>query len=438
MALAHVTSRGRIFHGWYIVVVAIIANASAGVGNYTFGLFVDPMGQSLGWSRTAISWALTIRAVLNMFAGPVLGPIVDRRHGAMLLMTCGGIVLGIGLMLISSVDRLWQFYLLFGIATGVATMAVGPQLVTPTIISKWFVRKRGRAIAISTVGNNVGGVVLIPLAAFIILNFGWREAWLVIGALALLSIAPLSALFIRRTPEDIGLLPDGDVQGQMTDALASSRRTDLATEDDWTLGEAARTPALWLIVTAITFAGAGFGGLPIHVIPALTDKGYSTAYASALITLFSVIVIVGKPIWGFLGEKVQVRYLMMASFVVAAGGMLVLVVVKSGPFIFLFPVVYGVGVSGFLPLMNLMWANYFGRASLGTIRGAVLPITQITIALSPVFAGYIFDTTGSYFRAFLTFTVCYVLSTVSIFLARRPVAPPKGSHVPSLSDGGPT
>ena len=143
-------------------------------------------------------------------------------------------------------------------------------------------------------------------------------------------------------------------------------------------------------------------------------------------------------IWGFLGEKVQVRYLMMASFVVAAGGMLVLVVVKSGPFIFLFPVVYGVGVSGFLPLMNLMWANYFGRASLGTIRGAVLPITQITIALSPVFAGYIFDTTGSYFRAFLTFTVCYVLSTASIFLARRPVAPPKGSHVPSLSDGGPT
>ena len=424
MALAHVTSRGRIFHGWYIVAVSIIANASAGVGNYTFGLFVDPMSQSLGWSRTAISWSLTIRGVLNMFAGPVLGPIVDRKHGAMLLMMCGGMVLGISLMLISGVDHLWQFYILFGVATGVATMAVGPQLVTPTIISKWFVRKRGRAIAISTVGNNVGGVVLIPLAAFIILNFGWREAWLVLGAFALLFIAPLSALFIRRTPEDIGLLPDGDVPGQIPDSL-TPRRTDLATEHDWTLREAVRTPALWFIVAAFTLAGAGFGGLPVHVIPALTDKGYSTAYASALITLFSVVVIVGKPIWGLLGERVQVRYLMMAAFAISAGGMLVLVMVKSGYLILLFPFIYGVGVSAFLPLMNLMWANYFGRASLGTIRGTVLPITQVTIAFSPVFAGYMFDTTGSYFRAFLTFAICYILAIAAIYLARRPEAPPE-------------
>ena len=224
----------------------------------------------------------------------------------------------------------------------------------------------------------------------------------------------------------------------MTDALASGRRADLATEYDWTLREAAQTPALWLIVIALTLAGTGFAGLPIHVIPALTDRGYSTTYASALIALFSVIVIVGKPIWGFLGEAVQVRYLMMASFLIAAGGMLVLIVVNSGPLILFSPIIYGIGVSGFLPLMNLMWANYFGRASLGTIRGAVLPITQITIAVSPVFAGYIFDSTGSYFRAFLTFTICYVLSTVAIFLAHRPETPLKGSHVPSLSDDGST
>ena len=340
-------------------------------------------------------------------------------------MMGGGIVLGSALMLTSEVRELWQFYLLFGIASGLATLAVGPELINPTIISKWFVRKRGRAIAISTIGNNVGGVVFIPLSAFIILNFGWREAWLVLGAIAFLLIAPLSGLFVRRTPEDIGLLPDGDTHLNEPDVAQTDRRTDLATKHDWTFREAVRTPSLWLIVTATALSGMGLGGLPIHVIPALTDKGYTTAYASALITLFSAILIIANPIWGLLAERIQVRYLMMISFAVSGVGMLLIVVVKSGPAILLFPLVYGVGVSAFAPLMSLVWANYFGRASLGTIRGTFLPVTQVTSAFGPVFAAFVFDATGSYGPAFLTFTICYALSGVAIFFARRPKAPQK-------------
>ncbi|MCZ6615139.1 MAG: MFS transporter [Chloroflexi bacterium] len=422
MALTRVTSRGRLFHGWYIVMVAIIANATTSIGNYGFGPFVNPMRDSLGWSRTSLSWALTIRVILNMFAGPVMGTLVDRKHGAMVLMMGGGIALGAALMLTSGVRELWQFYLLFGIASGLASMAVGPELINPTIISKWFVRQRGRAIAISSVGNNLGGVIFIPLTAFIILNFGWREAWLILGAIALVLIAPLSGLFIRRTPEDVGLFPDGDAYSRVSDITAASKRTDLATEYDWTLREAAGTPALWLIIATISLSGMGLGGLPIHVFPALTDKGYTTAYAAALITLFSIIVIVVKPIWGLLGERVQVRYLMMAASAIAAVGMLLLIVIKSGPIILLFPLIYGVGVSAFQPLVNLMWANYFGRASLGTIKGIFFPVTQVTIALSPVFAGIIFDATGNYDIAFITFTLCYVLSVVTLFMARRPRA----------------
>ena len=420
MALTRGTSRGRLFHGWYIVMVAIIANATASIGNYGFGPFVKPMRDSLGWSRTSISWALTIRVFLNMFAGPVMGTLVDRKHGAMLLMMGGGIVLGAALMLTSAVRELWQFYLLFGIVSGLASMAVGPELITPTIISKWFVRQRGRAIAISSTGNNVGGVIFIPLTAFIILNFGWREAWLMLGVIAFLLIAPLSGLFIRRTPEDIGLLPDGDAYLQVPDITVPNRRTDLATQHDWTFGEAVRTPSLWLIVAAMSFSGMGLGGLPIHVIPALTDKGYTTAYAAALITLFSIVVIVAKPIWGLLGERIQVRYLMVGCFTISLVGMLLIVVVESGPIILLFPIVYGIGVSAFAPLMSLIWANYFGRASLGTIRGAFLPVTQVTSAFGPVFAGFIFDTTGSYDPAFITFALCYAVSGVAIFMARRP------------------
>ena len=420
MAIARIASRGRIFYGWYIVAVAAIAGASASVLGYSFGLFFDPMRDSLGWSRTSISWALAIRSAINMLTGPIYGPIVDRKHGALILMAGGGVVLGVSMMLTAAMTELWQFYLLIGVAYGLAMGAEGSQIVAPVVISKWFIRRRGRAIAIVTLGPNVGNIIFIPLAAFIILNFGWREAWFVSGLFALLMVSPLSALFVRRTPEDIGLLPDGDTHHQVPERVTHTQQTDLATDHDWTLGEAARTPTLWIMVAAFTVSGAGLGGFLVHVLPALTDKGYSTPFATAMVAELSVAVLVSKMMWGFLGERIQVRYLLMASFALAAMGMFLIVFVDSGPLILLLPLVYGAGGAGYGPLSSLMWANYFGRRSLGSIRGVFLPITQLISAFSPVFAGAIFDSKGSYDLAFIIFALCFIFAIGAIYLAPRP------------------
>ncbi|MCZ6788411.1 MAG: MFS transporter, partial [Chloroflexi bacterium] len=209
MAPVGIVSRGKVYHGWYIVAISAIAGASSGVVVSIFGLFFDPMHESLGWSRTAVSLALTIMILTGMTLSPVYGPIVDRKHGAMVLMVGGGVVLGVTLVLTSQVTQLWQFYLLIGVAYGMASPAIGPQIVTPTVIAKWFIRMRGRATAIVSLGHNVGAVIFIPLTAFIILNFGWRYAWFVLGIVGFILVVPLSALFVRRTPEDVGLLPDG-------------------------------------------------------------------------------------------------------------------------------------------------------------------------------------------------------------------------------------
>ena len=426
MAIAHFTSRGRIFYGWYIVAVAAIAGASAGVLGYSFGLFFDPMRESLGWSRTSISWAIAIRSAMNMLTGPIYGPIVDRKHGAMILMAGGGVVLGVSMMLTAAMTQLWQFYLLIGVAYGLAMGAEGSQIVAPVVISKWFVRRRGRALAIVTLGPNVGNIIFIPLAAFIILNFGWREAWFVSGLFALLLVSPLSALFVRRTPEDIGLLPDGDTHHDVSERATYTQRTDLATDYDWTLGEAVRTPTLWIMVAAFTVSGAGLGGFLVHVLPALTDKGYSTAFATAMVAELSVVVMVSKMMWGFLGERIQVRYLMMVSFTLSAMGLFLVVVVDRGYLILLLPLVYGIGGSGYGPLSSLMWANYFGRRSLGSIRGVLLPITQVISAFSPVFAGAIFESKGSYDLAFIIFGLCFAFAVGAIYLAPRPEPPKPG------------
>ena len=291
------------------------------------------------------------------------------------------------------------------------------------MIAKWFIRMRGRAIAIVSLGHNVGAVIFVPLTAFIIVNFGWRDAWFVLGIIGFILVVPLSALFVRRTPEDVGLLPDGRKHSEGSGSPALNARPDLATEYDWTLREAARTPALWLIVVGFTISGAGLGGFLPHVIPALTDKGYSTAVATALLTLFSILVVMMKMVWGILGERVQVRYLIAASYFAAAATMLLMVLVDSGPLILLIAVSYAVGGGGYAPLSSLMWANYFGRGSLGTIRGVFFPVTQAIGAVSPVFAGYIFDTTDSYDLAFLFFGLCFSVGAVMMLLAKRPAAP---------------
>ena len=209
LAPVGIVSRGKVFHGWYIVAISAIAGAASSVVVYSFGLFFDPMHESLGWSRTTVSLALTIMILTGMIMSPVFGPIVDRKHGAMILMVGGGVVLGVSLMLTSQVTQIWQFYFLIGVAYGMSATAIGPQIVTPTVIAKWFIRMRGRAIAIVSMGQNAGAVVFVPLTAFIIVGFGWRDAWFVLGIVAFILVVPLSALFVRRTPEDVQLVPDG-------------------------------------------------------------------------------------------------------------------------------------------------------------------------------------------------------------------------------------
>ena len=262
--------------------------------------------------------------------------------------------------------------------------------------------------------------MFIPLATIIIVDFGWREAWIALGIIGLLLVAPLGMLFIRRTPEDIGLMPDG-APGRESPKLSGVKRANqLATDHDWTLREATRTSALWIMVIAFTIASGVFSAFLIHLIPYLSDKGYSVGFAAAVVILLNVVVMVVKPVWGFLGDRIHVRYLMGTCLALSGLGMLVLVFVSGGPLIWIFVLTYGSTVAGFVPLRNVMWANYFGRAHLGAITGTLLPITQIVSAISPVIAAFVFDVTLSFDPAFFAFGVLFAVCGVVIFLTRPP------------------
>jgi MFS family permease len=384
------------------------------------------MEESLGWSRTTLSWALTIKALCGMSIGPLLGPLLDKKHGPRLIMTLGGLILGISIILSGVVTEVWQFYLFFGLGYGVSSAMTSTDIVTPTIVSKWFIRLRGRALAISVMGISLGGLFFIPIASFMVLTFGWREAWYTLGIIALFLVVPTSFIFIRRAPEDIGLVPDGI---NFAEKLRSSYALGLFNspapvtskgEISWSLKGALHTPTLWIMVLTFSIGTAGLGGFIVHAIPFMTDNGYSDVTASAYLVVFSVVAGVVKPVWGFLGEKIPVRYLLGFAFGISATGMLLLSWLDGGLFMGVVLIAYGIGAGAFVPLMNLMWANYYGRDSLGSIRGVFLPVTQVILAISPLFSGYVFDTVGTYAPAFLIFGLLFGFGMVAILVAKPP------------------
>ena len=387
------------------------------------------MTRDLGWSRTALSGVVTLRAVMMGLLGPIIGRLADHRSGPRLLFVVGGLMAGASLLLLPLVGQLWHFYLAFGVLWGVGQATFGGQIVSGAVVSKWFIRWRGRATSIYTAGISLGGVVFVPLSVLLIAHLGWKGAWAVLGLLTWLLIVPISAKVMRRRPENIGLLPDGvrsnphpygaiSVEGNVGTVTPSSGEV---TEVSWTLREAVRTPTLWLLLLAFNFMGMPIGAVVLHQVPYMTDKGFSLGVASSLAVLFSAFALIAKLPWGLLSERYDVRYVTAACFTIGAIGLVFLVIAGSAELAIVFAVVFGLGAGGQPVLQNVVMANYYGREFQGTIRGTFAPINALGMGLSPLFAAWVYDVTGSYDRAFLLLAVGISLATLFILLARPPV-----------------
>lgn len=394
---------------------------TGGVG-YSFGLFIKPMSAEFGWSRSLISSVFLVRTLTIALASPLFGPLLDRKEGARLIMALGGAVAALGLALLALTPSLPFFFLSYGVLAGLGTFALGTELVTSTLVSKWFVRRRGRALAVAAMGTSLGGAALVPVTNLLIGAFDWRGAWVGLAVLMFLGTVPVSALLVRRQPEDMGLSPDGACSGAHQASLEPALSPGQQTERAWTIKEAARQPTLWVIIACFSLSTLTFGGLFVHFIPYITDKGYSPSLASAVITVLGLTAGLVKPAWGLLAERVPVRYAVAACFVITASSLGALILTTRGPIIFLFPVLYALGAGGLLPLTGLIWANYFGRHFLGAIRGVFTPVTLIANGVAPLFAAFIYDTTRSYDLAYLVGIGALLLGAIGILFARPPSA----------------
>ncbi len=408
-----------IYRGWYLVAFAFTAQMVA--GPYVTGVIFRPMTEDLHWSRGDFALANTFSVIVGGSIGLFVGPLVDGRHGRWLL-TVGALIAGLSLSSLAFVHELWQFWLLRGVLYMVGSASISPMVVN-AILSKWFVRKRGRAISIASMGLSAGAVVLAPAIAYVIVQFGWRVAWAVQGGLLCAALAVPAMLIIRRQPEDVGLLPDG--ASEPINSRLEPARTAV-TEESWTRREAMRTRELWMLIAIFGIGGLPASAIVLHLIPFFQDVGFSVAVAVFIVGFENAFALVSKPIWGYYLDQLDPRRL------VALGWGFKLLPLLGLPLIGntygLWPVLplaalYGIGVGSGQTGQEVIWAHYFGRRHIGAVRSIASPFTIIFGAGGTWFAGVAWDATGSYTLPFILFAVLSLVAMIGIMLVRPPTHP---------------
>ena len=317
----------KFFYGWIIVAVGFLAHiASAFSISSTLSVFLKPLSADLGISRGVFSLIRSGEIIIGAAAAPVIGTLLDR-YGGRWLIAAGGLVSGAGFLFLGQARNYWQFLLVRWLLISPGDSLMGSMVVNVSI-SRWFVRMRGRALALAGMGHGLAKVCMPVAAATLILYVGWRGAWVVFGLVTLVLVVGPSLIFMRRRPEDMGLRPDGGADAQTENnpgggkAASAKARPSAGDEVQWSRREAIGTPAFWLIVTTFGVSHVGVTGLNLHVFSFVSDQGHSPMVAALVMSIIAVMQFSTPMVWGLLAERKNVARLIMAKFLIQAAGIL--------------------------------------------------------------------------------------------------------------------
>ncbi len=405
-----------------MVILGITTIISYGTTQYLFGVLVVPVSTTLHGDRASLSSAYALGLVFAGVLGVPIGSLVDR-WGARLLMTVGSAIAGFSLIGLAFVHTLFQFSLLWAPGIGLA-MALTFYPVSFTVVANWFERKRGTALAILTLVGGLSSPLCLPLESALLAQFGWRTLLIVLGVLQLAIAMPLHSFWLRRHPEDLGLVPDGKRP------LPSASPGPLA---GITLREALQTPAFWLLTLAFSFTMLGSTVIQVHQIPALIERGYDPVLAASVAGGLGLASLPGRYIFNLLSERMMPQTLLWGSVAAQAVGMAILILAPSVPWLIVYVVIYGAAYGAISPLRGSVMAAHVGRRAYGSI----LAFQGISIALcsglGPVAAGWLYDDLHSYTLAFWLCAGLFLLAALGIALTPRPTTEKeKSSH---LQDG---
>ena len=389
-----------------IVMVAATVPLSDGISVWALALERD-----FGWSAASLSLALILSRLVGL-ADPLVGYLTDR-FGSRRMMLTGLCILAAGFVFFSLIPNLLGFYVAFLI------MMVGQSLCgfipLTVLISRWFVRRRATAIAISQILTSVGSVVLVPVLVFSVHTdyglLGWRLTAVVLAGLMLIVAVPVFAR-LRNRPEDLGLLPQGAPPG--------------AQQTSFSMAQTFRAPAFWLISFGAAFTSMAVLVIMLFLASLMKDKGFAVQDAGGVILAYAGAVIVFEPVSGYLGDRMSKRLLLGFFSALLTAGALVLVMADSLSMLFAFAVLFGAGFGGRGILAVVILPDYFGTASLGKILGFSTVLGNLLLLIGPLLAGWMYDQYGTYSLTLLILTGLSLLGTFFFLVARPPQPPCQG------------
>lgn len=414
--------RFRYFYGWNIVAAAFMAHlAYAEHFSSMLGLFFKPLQNEFGWSRSALAGVQSTARVIEALAAPIAGPLIDR-YGPRVLMPIGAIIVGLAMLGVTQVNAIWQFYLLRGAIVAIGFTLMGA-LVTDVAVNNWFIRKRGRAIAISRSASNLSNIILVPITVFVIAASGWRTMFIVFAIVTWVVVLIPSAILMRRRPEDMGLHPDGINPGAAEadspqEEEPENNEAASASEPIWSRREVLMTASFWLLVASFAVDSMAFQAINISLAPYIQDMGYGDAMLAGVITFRAIIMAVVVLFMGFAAEHAHRATVRVVPFLIQGAGAFLFLLAEEPVFLWLAVTVYGLGSSGVLVTQEVVWANYFGRLSLGLVRSLGYLVAFGFGAVGPIAMNAVYDLTGSYRPAFIVITALFVVAAFLMGVAR--------------------
>lgn len=402
----------RFYYGW-IVLAACLIITMIGYGiRYSFGVFFKSLEQEFEWTRAMTSGVFSVYMLLGaLFA--ILGGWVADRYGAKIVVILMGIFTGLSLLLTSQANAPWHLFLSFSLLLAIGN---GPTWnITMSTASRWFIEKRGLALGIVGSGIGIGTILMAPIATYLIASYEWRIAYLVIGLAAFFIMIP-SSLLLKRAP--------GEAADEKPEAInLNFPEGQSSTETgEFSLFQAAKTGSLWFLVSIWFLYAFTLLMTMTHMVPHAIDLGFTSMQAASILSISSLANIPGRILMGIVSDRFGMKRAAVICALLMAGAMLLLIESSSLWMLYLFAVVFGFAYGGLAPPTTAIVGDTFGLRHIGVILGALGISWGAGGALGPALAGYMFDTTGSYYSAFLLGMAAPLVMVILILSLRIPTA----------------
>lgn len=370
---------------------------------YSFGIFLRPITEQFHWNRGALSAAISIGMLIS---GPfsILAGRLSDRYGPRLLVTASGIITGVALIFMSQISALWHVYLIYGVAVAIG----GGGCVVPltTTIPRWFKQRRGVALGLTWTGIGLGGIIAPMLSQWLISDYDWPTAYIVLGLITVV-VVTLLAQTLKRSPQQMGLQPYGEM------SVRQDEEEPAATES-LSIKQVIRMGRFWIFGLVMFCFFFIIQVMMAHIAPHAVDVGISSALAASIVSVWATTSLIGRNLAGLISDRIGPTPTIILHLVILVLALAWLPFAREVWTFYVFAVVYGIAYGGVVPLQTLLTGELFGLRFLGTVMASLMVIGSVGGALGAPLAGTIFDMVGSYQPAFI---ICLIMAILAIILS---------------------